>query len=118
MPVFIAYQRCDRALALAVSRRLRERHGIETFVDVLDPDLANGAADVTAAILAGLARCSHLLAVLSTTSCRSWWVPFEIGVATHARRRIASVAGPDLSRADLPEYLTSWPILRRPSDLD
>lgn len=113
MPVFISHRSTDSDAALKVSLRLRA-HGIDTYLDVLDPEL-QGVENVTQRILDGLRRCTHLLAVISTATAGSWWVPFEIGVATDAEQRITSYA---LSAVSLPDYLRIWPVLTRDEHID
>ena len=46
------------------------------------------------------------MALVSSTTAESWWVPFEIGVATDKERRITSFA---LAAVKLPDFLTVWP---------
>jgi hypothetical protein len=46
--------------------------------------------------------------VVSQTTILSWWVPFEIGVATRADRRIATFRR---DSAPLPAFLKIWPVL-------
>lgn len=107
VPVFISYHRPDEARARTISSYLRDAHGIETYLDVLDPSI-QGPQGVTAHILDGLHRCTHLLAVISGTTATSWWVPFEIGVATERDRRIASY---QIAAVTLPDYLRVWPVI-------
>lgn len=113
MPVFISHRRADTATAINVDNRLK-KHGIRTCLDVLDPALQN-AQNVTQQILAGLKPCTHLLAIVSGETVGSWWVPFEIGVATNADKRIASFC---VSVVRLPDYLQVWPVLTRDDQLD
>jgi hypothetical protein len=105
MSVFISYQRADESTAKTVADLLTLAD-IKFYLDVLDPDIP--AENVTRVILAGLAKCSHLLAVVSQATRESWWVPFEIGVATNAQKRIATYSSPTVA---LPAFLTVWPVL-------
>jgi len=59
-------------------------------------------------------QCTHLIAVLSEATVRSWWVPFEIGIATQDGDAISSVAPIGL---DLPDYLKKWPFLQTREDV-
>lgn len=45
----------------------------------------------------------------------SWWVPWEIGIATEKDHPIATFAKDDTT---LPEYLRKWPYLKNQNDLD
>jgi hypothetical protein len=55
------------------------------------------------------------MAVVSTNTKGSWWVPWEIGIATEKDYPIATYAGDNIT---LPEYLKKWPYLATFSDLD
>lgn len=55
-----------------------------------------------------------MMAVISNFTQGSWWVPFEIGVASEADRRITSYR---LRYAELPQFLSKWPILKDQYDL-
>lgn len=113
MTVFISYQRVDEDRARSISNQLNQ-FGVKTYIDVMDPVLA-GAEDVTSLIVERLHECTHLLAVVSSSTIASWWVPFEIGVATESDRRIASYRR-DL--ATLPDFLKIWPVLDFDSQLE
>ena len=56
------------------------------------------------------------MAIVSGVTRLSWWVPFEIGVASHQGNRISSLNYKQL--VDLPEYLKIWPVLRTSEHLD
>ena len=59
--------------------------------------------------------CTQLLAVVSENTKSSWWVPWEIGIATEKDFPIATFAGDNTM---LPEYLRKWPYLKTQNDLD
>lgn len=113
MPVFISHKSSDKSQALEIASYLKNR-GITSYVDVLDPVLQS-TDDITAVIVQRIRGCSHLMAVTSLDTAKSWWVPFEIGVATDQDRRIATYA---LQPADLPDYLKKWPIMNNTQHLD
>jgi hypothetical protein len=73
----------------------------------MDPLLAR-AEDVTRAIMSALHQCTHLMAVVSQNTVASWWVPFEIGIATERDRRITSYRRDSVV---LPDFLRMWPVL-------
>ncbi len=117
MPVFLSYYRLDEQKARAIHDRLTRIHGVSTYIDVLDQEMRS-ASDVTGLILSRLSSCTHIMALLSSATVQSWWVPFEIGAATQNERRIVSYNASYVSREDLPGYLKLWPILRSIEDLD
>lgn len=113
MPVFISHRTADDALATHVFAHLT-RHGIHCYLDNLDRE-AHTTNDITALILSRMSLTSHLIAVVTQNTAGSWWVPFEIGVATESAKRIASYTR---VRVLLPEYLLKWPALESDSDLN
>jgi hypothetical protein len=113
MPVFISHRNADDLIARHVYLFLLER-GITCYIDDLDKD-AKTTDDITALLLSRLSYTSHLIAVVTQNTAGSWWVPFEIGVATESAKRIASYTR---YRSLLPEYLLKWPAMQSDPDLD
>ena len=103
MPVFISYRHTDRDHAFKIDQRLKVA-GIKTYLDVLDEESRQGADEITDIITKRMSECTHLLAIISDDTSKSWWVPFEIGEATYAENRIATF---QLNILDyqLPSYL-------------
>lgn len=62
-----------------------------------------------------MGKCTQLMAVVSTNTKGSWWVPWEIGMATEKDYPIATYAG---DSTVLPQYLKKWPYLTTLGDLD
>lgn len=90
-------------------------HSIECYLDLIDPDSKSKGDDLGDHIRGELAKCTQLMAVVSSNTKNSWWVPWEIGVATEKDHPIATYAGDNTT---LPEYLKKWPYLRSNTDLD
>jgi hypothetical protein len=98
-----------------LSPRISRRIGLFVYLDVIDSQLGKTGPDLADYIRGQLDKCTQLLAVISAQTQASWWVPWEIGVATEKERFLASfVAG----NATVPEYLAKWPYLRTRADLD
>lgn len=127
MSVFISYRHTDRDTAKAIAGRLAINN-IKYYLDVVDEE-SKTTEDITDVITRNIKKSTHLIAVISTKTVGSWWVPFEIGEATIANRRICSYA----TRSDathlnyissgnpknlLPEYLQKWPVLDCSEDLE
>ena len=108
MPVFISHRKSDADLARGVFNYL-ESKSVQAYLDELDENLQN-SSNITAVILTRLSQCSHLLAIVTQNTNGSWWVPWEIGVATKSDTRIASITR-QLDRNTLPAYLKLWPLL-------
>lgn len=113
MPVFLSHKREDEHRAKQIAEHLKRR-GVHGYLDVLDPSLST-SKDITQILIDRISDCTHLMAILSTSTARSWWVPFEIGVATQSDKRITSF---QLPGATLPDYLTKWPIIKSQDHLD
>lgn len=113
--IFISHKKEDSDQAESIALQLRRR-GIEVYLDVLDPHLQNSSEELTKYIQSRLNQCTHLLAVLSYNTRLSWWVPFEIGIATEKMYPISSYLTTVL-KSDIPEYLWKWPVLRSSEDL-
>jgi len=113
MPVFISHKSIDKPEALNIANYLLAR-GVQSYVDILDPQLQT-TDDITSMIVKRVRQCTHLMAITSANTISSWWVPFEIGVATDQDRRISTYT---LEATNLPDYLKKWPILKNKSHLD
>jgi TIR domain len=113
MPVFISHKSIDKPEALNIASYLLAR-GIQSYVDILDPQLQT-TDDITSMIVTRVRQCTHLMAITSANTISSWWVPFEIGVATDQDRRISTYT---LEATNLPDYLKKWPILKNKAHLD
>jgi hypothetical protein len=115
MKIFISHQKQDSQLATAISMRLQVRHRLECYLDVVDPYAAQTGDDLGDYLRRTLGTCTQLMAVVSNHTRTSWWVPWEIGVATEKDFPIATYAGDD---CELPSYLKKWPYLQTQQDLD
>lgn len=113
MKVFLSHKAEDVGIASSVSARLKDS-GSDVYLDVIDPDTST-ADDLTQHIRGRLGECSDLMAVISNRTQASWWVPWEIGVATEKDYPLATFAADNCA---VPEYLRKWPYLRNMSDVD
>ena len=112
MPVFLSHSKYNAEDTVKIGKFLTD-NGIKCYIDVLDSSLKT-TDDITALILNRITTCSHMMAVISDFTKTSWWVPFEIGVASRDDKRITSYR---LTAIELPEYLTKWPIIKSYQDL-
>lgn len=125
MPIFISHTTRDDSLAQKVFLRLKHIHSIDCYIDDMDKELSKkrGNSQLTPLLVDRLRRCDTLLAVVSSNTKNSWWVPFEIGTAREMPRVITSYTSlrdqPLYDGQDaLPEYLLEWPRLRSDNDID
>lgn len=112
--IFISHKREDSGVATNIAARLRT-HGVSSYLDVLDPQLEQNGDDLGEYLRQKIGTCTHLLAVVSPATTLSWWVPFEIGIATEKVYPLASYVS---QGAPIPEYLQKWPYLRSDRDVD
>lgn len=113
MKVFISHQLKDATAAKMVYDTLRY-NGIEAYLDLLDSALLKDGRQLTSHIVSKIGESTDVIAVVSDNTKESWWVPFEIGVATDKPRPIATFICKQVS---LPEYLDFWPHLYTTSDI-
>lgn len=107
MSVFISHRKIDRIVALRIYKYLVS-HGVPAYIDELDEELRE-PADITEIIMKRVNACPYLMAVVSPSTKGSWWVPFEIGVASDSERRISTFK--IKQSVVIPEFLKIWPVM-------
>lgn len=112
--VFVSHKKEDAGVANEIAAYLK-LNGIDVYIDTIDSQLGRSGPDLADYIRGQLEKCTQLLAVISPITQASWWVPWEIGVATEKERFLASYVA---NGATVPEYLEKWPYLRTRADLD
>ena len=112
--VFISHKDSDAMIAESVNRSIR-RNGLETYLDVIDDALGKDGPDLADHLLSRMGECQQLVAVVSSATKDSWWVPWEIGVGSEKGFLMASFS---YSHVRLPSYLEKWPALHSDSDID
>ncbi|MCA6122112.1 toll/interleukin-1 receptor domain-containing protein [Bradyrhizobium sp. WSM 1704] len=112
--VFISHKKEDAEQAKLISAHL-VANGLTVYLDVIDAQLGKSGPDLADYIRGQMEKCTQLLAVISAQTQASWWVPWEIGVATEKERFLASFVS---GNATVPDYLAKWPYLRTKADLD
>jgi len=93
--VFISYYHEDRESAIRIADSLMEI-GINVFLDLNDKGiefLAKIGDDkgLVHAIEEALSCCTEILILLSDQTSKSWWVPFEVGYAVNAKKKVTTV---------------------------
>ena len=113
MKVFISHKKEDSITAFKIQNILKSLK-IESYLDLLDTNIASSGEFLTKHIKNNLNKCSDILVVLSEETKKSWWVPFEIGMASQIDMPIVNYLK---SGIDLPEYLSYWPRLKNDDDI-
>src|SRR5262249_28016640 len=104
----------DSREASAIANRLY-LNGLEVYLDIADRTAQLGVDDLSEHIRKAMSSCTQLIAVISSNASESWWVPWEIGVATEKLYPIASYA---LDQTTVPDYLRKWPYLTQLGHID
>lgn len=112
MTIFLSHKQEDTDAAKRIHKILIDK-GIPCYLDVLDP--ATKTQDITDLILRRLGQCTYLMAILSSKSKESWWIPFEIGAASMDGHKISTYK---IDSVTPPEYLEKWPILYNEKHLE
>jgi TIR domain len=115
MKVFISHQQADYVLAGKISAYLKINHQMDSYLDLIDPNASKAGDQLGEYLRDVMGKCTQLMAVVSENTKNSWWVPWEIGVATEKDHPIATFAG---DNTELPIYLKKWPYLKTNNDLD
>ncbi|MEI2397026.1 toll/interleukin-1 receptor domain-containing protein [Paenibacillus phytohabitans] len=114
--VFISHKAEDAEKAQRISLYL-QRQGIAFYLDLLDDGLFGDGEILTNHLRSKLNECTHLLAVITNNTKFSWWVPFEIGLATERQYPISSFVS-YWDKQKMPDYLWKWPVLETDTDLN
>ncbi len=111
--VFVSHKAEDTRAATAVAARLRVNE-LDVYLDSFDPDATDGP-DLDDYLRTTMRRCHGLMAVVTANTVRSWWVPWEIGVASERDMPMATFSH---DNTDIPSYLRKWPYLTQLSQID
>jgi hypothetical protein len=115
MKIFLSHQKADERFSIETARRLSNEHGIDCYLDVIDPYMNGRVEDLADHIRTSMSDCTQLLAIVSNATMASQWVPWEIGVATEKDFPLATYSADGRTP---PEFLAKWPYLRSVADLD
>ena len=111
--VFISHKQEDSVSARFVRNELL-KYKVDAYLDLLDQDMDDDAKKLTEHLKRQMNKCSDLLVVMSHKTHRSWWVPFEIGMAAHKDLPTVTYLK---EFVDVPEYLSFWPYLKDDSEI-
>ena len=112
--IFLSHKIEDKAPAEQAAARLKSK-GLGVYLDTIDPHISGDGPELGEYIRKALGECTQLLALVSEKTANSWWVPWEIGVATEKDYPLATYV---LQLTTLPSYLRKWPVLTIPEHLD
>ncbi len=119
--VFISYQNNDKSHAKKIADYLLNA-GINVYFDEYDSDLklsnqSNNPGQVTNALTKGINNSSHMLVIVSTTTMKSNWVPFEIGYG-YDKTDLSVLTLKGIPKNAVPDYIKTANIIRDIWDLN
>lgn len=114
MKVFISHKNEDSSTAKEIKDVL-SINGISAYLDILDNyNNELKGKELTEHIREKMNDCTDLLVVISEKTKESWWVPFEIGMASQNDFPIVNYLRAGIR---LPDYLEYWPRLKNTTDI-
>ena len=111
--VFVSHTTKDDDLAEEVAKCIRS-FGLTAWVDSDHLDCKDDGPGMASKIQGAIRRSYCLLAVVTSATSASWWVPFEIGIASDRSRYLSTYGDP---RVGLPSFLAAWPRVRNHDEL-
>ena len=111
--VFISHKNVDSEEALQLKRAF-EQNRVHAYLDVADTHIAAGGKALTDYIKKQLNLCTDIIVLMTSSTEKSWWVPFEIGLAAQTNMPTATFLR---SNKPLPSYLSYWPRLKTVKDI-
>ena len=111
--VFISHTTEDDDLAEDVAMCIQS-FGLTAWIDSDHLNRKDDGPSMASTIQRVIRRSYCLLAVVTSTTSESWWVPFEIGVASDMDKFLSTYGDPRMS---LPSFLAAWPRVRNHGDL-
>jgi hypothetical protein len=113
--IFLSHISVDKPTAIALAKYIMNHGGIDVYLDIHDEELQlavaiNDPIGITDFIEQGLSHSTHIMCLVSASTVRSWWVPYELGFAKKAGKHLSTLKVK--GEIDLPAYLEISTILR------
>lgn len=113
--VFLSHRTKDDDLADIVAKCI-QREGLTVFLDSEHLNPSQDGPEMGDTIKSCVGRSLSLVALLTDNTKESWWVPFEIGIAT-TMEKFLSTYTKYMLEANRPSYLEKWPQVSTHSQL-
>jgi TIR domain len=111
--VFVSHKYEDMQIAMLVAKRL-EANQVNCYLDGFDPE-ARDAPALNDYLKSKLKTSHALMAVVSKLTITSWWVPWEIGVASERDMPLATFSH---DASSVPSFLRKWPYMTNLPQID
>lgn len=121
--IFISYQRDDEDYASEVSQYIISKQ-LDVYFDLEDNDLRQenklrNPKGVTDAITKGLNRSDYMIVIVSPTTYKSLWVPFEIGYSFDKKGdKMKILRHKGIDKNNMPSYLKVRELLQGTASLN
>jgi len=119
--IYISHFHIDKNIVRAIAKYIMEHGGLDVYFDENDADieldlLLNDPSRATKCIERGILLSTHILCLASKDTCKSWWIPYEIGFAKSSNKGVAILKL--RGSVELPEYLKIATVLRSTKSLN
>ncbi|MDR7089805.1 toll/interleukin-1 receptor domain-containing protein [Cellvibrio fibrivorans] len=106
--IFLSHIYVDKKDAEQLADYIMEKADIDVYLDIYDQDLQNAVtlkdpSKITALIERGITNSTHAMCLISEKTINSWWVPYELGYAKKAGKKICSLKLK--GNVELPDFL-------------
>jgi hypothetical protein len=113
--IFLSHISIDKSSAVAIGDYITRQGGVDIYLDINDQDLqsaanAGNAIRVTEFIERGLLHSTHVMCLLSASTVKSWWVPYELGFGKRSGKSLSTLKLK--GEVPLPAYLEVSEIIR------
>lgn len=121
--IFISYQRKDEEYASVVANYIMAKQ-LDVYFDLDDDDLKEinqreNPAGVTNSIKKGLNKSEYMIVIVSPTTYKSLWVPFEVGYAFDKKGdKMKILRHKEILKASMPAYLRVKELLNGTASLN
>ncbi len=117
--VFISHKKEDEDSAKAIGEYLMNEVNVDIYLDLYDIELKEAVSiendkKIVESIKKGIGTSTHLLCLVSDKTRLSWWVPYEIGVASEHNKDITTLKLKGVE--EIPSFLKTERVLRSVRD--
>jgi len=119
--IFLSHISIDKTIAINIGNYIMEKGDIDIYLDIYDENLQQAVAagnpyKITQYLEEGLEQSTHIMCLVSQSTVRSWWVPYELGYGKRAKKDLATLTLKNT--VELPSYLEIGVILRGTKSLN
>ncbi|WP_257140728.1 toll/interleukin-1 receptor domain-containing protein [Bacillus wiedmannii] len=105
--MFLSHVTENKQVAIAIGEYIKNA-GLDIYLDIYDSELQRAVSSgddkaITQCIENGINASTDILCIVSETTKRSWWVPFEIGYGKRAEKSVSTLLLKDV--IGIPSYL-------------